>query len=86
MWQIVLSSKAKKQSKTALKSPYRQAIEDLMKIIAVNPFQTPPPYEKLEPPTSSSYSRRINKQHRLSYRVYDEDKVVKILSLWTHYE
>jgi len=86
MWQIVLSSKAKKQSKTALKSPYRQIIENLMKVIATNPFQNPPPYEKLEPPTSNSYSRRINKQHRLSYKIYDEEKIIKILSLWTHYE
>jgi len=86
MWQIVLSSKAKKQSKTALKSPYRQIIENLMKVIAANPFQNPPPYEKLEPAASNSYSRRINKQHRLSYKIYDEEKIIKILSLWTHYE
>jgi Txe/YoeB family toxin of toxin-antitoxin system len=86
MWQVILSSKAKKQSKTAIKSIYREAIEALMKVIAMNPFQNPPPYEKLEPPTDNSYSRRINRQHRLSYKVYEREKVVKILSLWTHYE
>jgi Txe/YoeB family toxin of toxin-antitoxin system len=86
MWKILLSSKAKKQSKTAIKSVYRETIEDLMKIIAINPFQNPPPYEKLEPPADNSYSRRINKQHRLSYKIYEQEKIVKILSLWTHYE
>ena len=86
MWQVILSSKAKKQSKIAIKSAYRDTIENLMKIIKANPFQNPPPYEKLEPPTDSSYSRRINKQHRLSYKIYEKEKIIKILSLWTHYE
>jgi Txe/YoeB family toxin of toxin-antitoxin system len=86
MWQIVLSSKAKKQSKIAIKSIYRQTIEELMKILKENPFKNPPPYEKLEPPIDNSYSRRINKQHRLSYKIYEKEKIVKILSLWTHYE
>ncbi len=86
MWQIVLSSKAKKQSKMAIKSAYCKTIENLMKIIAANPFQNPPPYKKLAPPTSNSYSRRISKQHRLSYQIYEQEKVIKILSLWTHYE
>jgi len=86
MYKILLSSKAKKQSKTVIKSAYRKTIENLMNIIAVNPFQNPPPYEKLEPPVDNSYSRRINTQHRLSYKVYEKEKIVKILSLWTHYE
>jgi Txe/YoeB family toxin of toxin-antitoxin system len=86
MWKILLSSKAQKQSKIAIKSKYRKTIENLMEIIAVNPFQNPPPYEKLEPPTDNSYSRRINKQHRLSYKIYEKEKTVKILSFWTHYE
>jgi Txe/YoeB family toxin of toxin-antitoxin system len=86
MWKIVLSSKAKKQSKIALRSAYCETIENLMKIIAANPFQNPPSYEKLEPPTDNSYSRRISKQHRLSYKVYEQEKIIKILSLWTHYE
>jgi Txe/YoeB family toxin of toxin-antitoxin system len=86
MWKIVLSSKAKKQSKAALNSSYRETIERLMKIIAVNPFQNPPPYEKLEPPTDNSYSRRINRQHRLVYKVYVREKVIKILAFLTHYE
>jgi Txe/YoeB family toxin of toxin-antitoxin system len=86
MWKLELSSKAKKQSKVAVKSVYRETIEDLMRIIANNPFQNPPPYEKLEPPTDNSYSRRISKQHRMSYKVFEKVKTVKILSLWTHYE
>ena len=86
MWKILLSSKAKKQTKTAIKSVHSGKIEELLKIIAVNPFQNPPPYEKLEPPVDNSYSRRINKQHRLSYRVYEQEKTIVVLSLWTHYE
>jgi len=86
MWKILLSSKAKRQSKIAIKSAYRETIENLMKIIAVNPFQNPPPYEKLEPPADNSYSRRINRQHRLSYKIYEQEKIIKILSFLTHYE
>ena len=86
MWRVLLSSNAKRQSKTALNSTYREKIENLLKIIAANPFQNPPPYEKLEPPADNSYSRRINRRHRLSYKIYEKEKIIKILSLWTHYE
>ncbi len=58
----------------------------LIDIIRDNPFQTPPPYEKLVGDLQGMYSRRINIKHRLVYEVLEEDKIVKILSLWTHYE
>ena len=58
----------------------------LIDIIRDNPYQNPPPYEKLVGDLSGAYSRRINIQHRLVYEVYDEDKKIKILSMWTHYE
>lgn len=58
----------------------------LIEIIKVNPFQNPPPYEQLVGELKGYYSRRINVQHRLVYQVYEEDKTIKIVSMWTHYE
>ena len=58
----------------------------LIDIIRKNPYQTPPPYEKLQGDLQGAYSRRINIKHRLVYQVYEEDKSVKIISLWSHYE
>lgn len=59
---------------------------ELLEILKVNPFQNPPPYEKLVGDLAGTYSRRINIQHRLVYQVIDLDKVVKVLRMWTHYE
>ena len=58
----------------------------LIDVIRENPYKNPPPYEKLVGDLNGAYSRRINIQHRLVYEVYDEDKKIKILSMWTHYE
>ena len=58
----------------------------LIEVIRVNPYQTPPSYEKLVGDLQGLYSRRINVQHRLVYEVFEEEKTVKIISLWTHYE
>ena len=58
----------------------------LIDVIRENPFQRPPEYEKLVGDMNGLYSRRINLQHRLVYQVYEEEKTVKIVSLWTHYE
>lgn len=58
----------------------------LIDIIRKNPYQTPPPYEKLQGDLQGAYSRRINIKHRLVYQVYEEDMSVKIISLWSHYE
>ncbi|MCR4675998.1 MAG: Txe/YoeB family addiction module toxin [Sphaerochaetaceae bacterium] len=60
--------------------------KNLIELLKENPFQNPPSYEKLVGPLSGTYSRRINIQHRLVYQVYREQKVVKIISLWSHYE
>jgi len=86
MWKIELSKRAFQDSKKAQKSLYKEKIEELFKILKNNPFQTPPPFEKLESPKESIYSRRINKQHRIVYHIDNESKIVTILSLWTHYE
>jgi toxin YoeB len=60
--------------------------KDLLEIIAANPFQNPPPYEKLVGDLAGAYSRRINIQHRLVYQVIQEENTVKVLRMWTHYE
>ncbi len=58
----------------------------LLNILAENPFRTPPPYEKLIGDLSGAYSRRINIQHRLVYQVYETEKIVKVIRMWSHYE
>ncbi len=59
---------------------------DLINIIRLNPFQSPPPFEKLTGELSGIYSRRINIKHRLVYQIFEKQKSIKIISLWTHYE
>lgn len=61
-------------------------VKNLIDIIAENPFQTPPPFEKLLGDMDGAYSRRINIQHRLVYQIYEEEKTIKIISVWSHYQ
>ena len=86
MWEIDLTKPAQRDSKIALKSQYKDKINELLKVIKKKPFQNPPPYEKLQPPRDNKYSRRINKQHRIVYEVLENESLVKIISMWTHYE
>jgi Txe/YoeB family toxin of toxin-antitoxin system len=86
-----LIGQAKKDFEKVKKSIYKDTVRELIKIIIKNPFQNPPPYEKLQlprdkPPRDNKYSRRINKQHRLVYKVFEKEKHIQILSMWTHYE
>ena len=75
------------KGRTKLKSAHLdEKAKALIEIIRVDPFQTPPPYEKLVGDLNGAYSRRINIQHRLVYQVYEKEQTVKILSLGTHYE
>jgi Txe/YoeB family toxin of toxin-antitoxin system len=67
-------------------SGLRPKAEELLAILRENPYQTPPPYEKLRGDLSGAYSRRINIQHRLVYQVLEEARTVKVIRLWTHYE
>jgi Txe/YoeB family toxin of toxin-antitoxin system len=64
----------------------KEKAQELLAIVAANPLQNPPPYEKLIGDLSGAYSRRINIQHRLVYQVLEQERVVKVLRLWTHYE
>ena len=85
-WTIVFTSHARKDARKLSTSGLRPETEELLVIVAKNPFQTPPPYEKLVGELTGAYSRRINIQHRLVYQVIQDIKTVKILRMWTHYE
>ncbi|MEO8350758.1 MAG: Txe/YoeB family addiction module toxin [Chthoniobacteraceae bacterium] len=85
-WSIVYTSQARKDAKKLASSNLKSQALRLLDIIAENPFQNPPPYEKLVGDLAGAYSRRINIQHRLVYQVYDAEYTVKVLRMWTHYE
>lgn len=84
-WRLVYTRQAQKDAHKLASAGLKDKAQHLLDIIKVNPFQTPPPYEKLVGDLAGAYSRRINIQHRLVYQV-QEDQVVKVLRLWTHYE
>lgn len=85
-WQLVYTRQAQKDAKKLASSGLKVRAEKLLAIIQSDPFQNPPPYEKLVGDLVGSYSRRINIQHRLVYQVIKERCVVKVIRLWTHYE
>jgi Txe/YoeB family toxin of toxin-antitoxin system len=86
MWELRFTHQAQKDAKKLASSGLKYKAQELLGIIRANPFQTPPPYEKLVGDLTGAYSRRINIQHRLVYQVLEAEKIVKILRLWTHYE
>ena len=86
MWTIKYSKQAVKDSKKIEQSNLKQSVENLLEVLKENPFQNPPPYEKLVGDLTGKYSRRINIQHRLVYEVFEERKIVRVLRMWTHYE
>ena len=86
MWELYFTRQAKKDARKLAVAGLREKAETLLAIIQDNPYQTPPPYEKLVGDLTGTYSRRINIQHRLVYQVLDDKKAVKVLRLWTHYE
>lgn len=85
-WLLVYTKQAQKDAKKLAAAGLRRKAEQLLKIISENPFQTPPPYEKLVGDLSGAYSRRVNVHHRLVYQVHKDQRVVKVLRMWTHYE
>jgi toxin YoeB len=85
-WRIVYTRQAQKDAKKIAAAGLRQSAEKLLGILSENPFQTPPPFEKLIGDLSGAYSRRITIQHRLVYQVLQEIRTVKIIRMWTHYE
>ncbi|HBA90168.1 MAG TPA: Txe/YoeB family addiction module toxin [Geobacter sp.] len=85
-WRIVFSKQAQKDAQKLQSAQLKPKAEKLLDSIRQSPFKIPPPYEKLLGDLSGAYSRRINLQHRLVYQVYEEEHVVKIIRMWTHYE
>jgi len=85
-WRIVYTKQAQKDAKKIAAAGLRQKAEKLLEILPENPFQTPPPFEKLTGDLSGAYSRRINIQHRLIYQVLEEIRTIKVIRMWTHYE
>ena len=86
MYEIVYTKQAIKDAKKIKETGLKGNAEKLLEVLKENPFKNPPPYEKLVGELQGCYSRRINIQHRLIYSVYEEEKVVKVLRMWTHYE
>ena len=86
MWNIYYTKQAQKDARKLASSGLKNKAEELLRIISENPYQNPPPYEKLVGDLSGALSRRINIQHRLVYQVYEQEMCVKVLRLWTHYE
>jgi len=85
-WTLIFTKQAQKDAKKVSSSGLRDNVERLLAIIADNPFQNPPPYEKLLGDLSGAFSRRINIQHRLVYQVLADTKTVKVIWMWTRYE
>ena len=85
-WSLVFTSDARKDAKKLSSAGLRPKAERLLELLRQNPFKNPPPYEKLMGDLSGAWSRRINIQHRLIYQVYEQERVVKVIRMWTHYE
>lgn len=85
-WQLVYSKHAQKDARKLAESGLKGKAQELLAILASDPFQNPPPYEKLVGDLAGAYSRRINIQHRLVYEVFAQERVVRVLRMWTHYD
>lgn len=85
-WRVVFTKQAQKDAKKISASGLKQKAETLINILGENPYQVPPPFEKLLGDLAGAYSRRINIQHRIVYQIINEEKIVKIIRMWTHYE
>ena len=85
-WQLVYTKQAQKDAQKLAAAGLKDKAKALLSVVEQNPFQTPPPYEKLVGDLAGAYSRRINIQHRLVYQVLQDEQVVKVLRLWSHYE
>lgn len=85
-WTVVFTKQAQKDASRLQSAGLRPKAEQLLSVLATDPFQRPPPFEKLLGDLRGAYSRRINVQHRLVYEVIEDQRIVKVLRMWTHYE
>jgi len=83
---LAYSRQAQKDAKKLKAAGLKPKAEELLNILEINPFQTPPTFEKLLGDLAGTYSRRINIQHRLVYEVFEQEHVIRVLRMWTHYE
>ncbi len=86
MWQVVYTKQAVKDIEKLKAASLDKNAKQLIEVIKENPYQNPPRYEKLVGDLNGAYSRRINVQHRLIYEVIKDEKTIKIIRMWTHYE
>ncbi len=86
MWQLYFTKQAQRDAKKLASSGLKPKAQELLDILREDPFASPPPYEKLIGDLAGAYSRRINIQHRLVFQVLENERAVKVLRLWTHYE
>lgn len=85
-WQLLFSRHAQKDAKKLLAAGLKPKAQELLVLLSEDPFRNPPPYEKLVGDLAGGYSRRINIQHRLVYEVFSQERAVRVLRMWTHYE
>lgn len=85
-WRLFYTKQAQKDAKKLAAAGFKSKAENLLSLLKINPYQNPPPFENLVGDLSGAFSRRINIQHRLVYQVLEEEKAVKIIRMWTHYE
>ncbi len=85
-WRIVITKRAQKDAKKLSASKLKAKAEAIIQILREDPYQVPPPYEKLVGDLAGAYSRRINIQHRIVYQVLDDENTIKVIRMWTHYE
>jgi toxin YoeB len=83
-WQVLFTKQAQKDAKKIAKAGLRVKAESLLAVLSRNPYQNPPPYEKLTGDLAGAYSRRINIQHRLVYQLLEKERIVKVIRMWTH--
>tara|TARA_R110001599_G_scaffold234579_1_gene433739 strand:+ start:326 stop:589 length:264 start_codon:yes stop_codon:yes gene_type:complete len=85
-WKLVYTKQAQRDAKKLASSGLKSKAQELLALVADDPYRKPPPFERLIGDIAGSYSRRINIQHRLVYQVLDDERVVKVLRLWSHFE
>jgi len=85
-WKVVYTKQAQRDARKLAAAGLKPKAEELIELLSRNPFETPPPFEKLVGDLSGAYSRRINIQHRLVYQILEQERTVKVIRMWTHYE
>ena len=86
VWKIVYAKQAMKDAKKLAASGLKPKAQELLEVLSIDPFQNPPPFEKLVGDLAGAYSRRINIQHRIVYEIFAKERTVRVLRMWAYYE